>query len=104
MRDKFGVDVGCNADPVTASIGTSATKLLSSNPNRLAFTVINLGTVKVYIRPMGAASATSGIVLAAGGGSANLNWEDDFDLVGMEWSAIADAATTPILTLEVVAR
>lgn len=104
MRDRFGVDVGVNLDPVTATVGTSSVNVLKNNPNRLALTVINLGTAKVYLRPQAPATALSGIVLAAGGGSVNLVWDEDFDLVGMEWSAIADVVATPILTLEVVAR
>jgi hypothetical protein len=104
MHDRFGVDVAVNLDPITALIGTSSTNLLKNSPNRLAFTVINLGTGKVYLHPQSPASATSGIVLAAGGGSVTLVWDEDYDAVGMEWSAVADIVATPILTLEVVAR
>jgi hypothetical protein len=104
LRDRFNVEVGCNLDPVVAAVGVTALRVLEQDPNRLAFTVINLGTGKVYLRPQSPATPTSGIVLGAGGGSVNLEWQTDYDLVGYEWFAIADLAATPILTLEVVAR
>jgi hypothetical protein len=104
MRDRFGVDVNVNLDPVTAVVGTSSVNVLKNNPNRLAVTIVNLGTGKVYLRPQAPATSTSGIILNAGGGSVNMTWETDYDAVGMEWSAIADIAATPILTIEVVAR
>jgi hypothetical protein len=104
LRDRFGVDIGVNTDPVVAAVGVAALKVLNNNPNRLAFTLVNLGTGKVYLKPDNTVSIASGIVLTAGGGSVNLEWSTDYDLVGMEWWAIADLAATPILTIEVVAR
>jgi hypothetical protein len=104
MRDRFGVDTGVNLDPITASVGATATRILAGNPNRLAMTVINLSAGLVSIKPQNDVSATSGIVLAAGGGSVNLVWDEDYDLVGMEWFAIAAVGGSAILTIEVVAR
>jgi hypothetical protein len=104
LRDRFGVDVGVNLDPVVASVGTTATQILRKNPNRLAFTVINLSAAVVYIKPENTVSTASGIVLAAGGGSVNLVWDEDYDAVGMDWYAVASAGASAILTIEVVAR
>lgn len=104
LRDRFGTDIGVNIDPVTAAVALTATRILSNSPNRLAVTIVNLGTAPVYLKPANTVSTSSGIVLAAGGGSVNLDWSTDYDLVGMEWFALAAIAATPILTVEVVAR
>lgn len=91
-------------DPETATVGTSVVKLLPSDPNRVGFIVVNLGSAAVYIKPRLDVSATSGIRLAPNGGSLTVTWRDDFHLAGWEWYAVADAAAQSVLTLAVGAR
>ncbi len=103
ISDRFGVDVQCRPDPVTALIGVAPTLFLRNDPNRLAMLVVNLSGVAIYIKPAGDVSATSGIYLAPGGGAFSSEWQDDYDLVGMDWYAIALAAASPIFTESVEA-
>jgi hypothetical protein len=104
IRDRFGLVVQVNRDPGTTVVGLTATQLLNQSPNRLALTIINNGTGRIWLFPGNNPSVTHGIVLAAGGGQVSLVWDDDWDVLGFEWWAIAEVAATPISIIEVVAR
>lgn len=87
---------------LTASVGTSAVEILGNDPNRLAFTVINLSANILYICPGRDPSSSKGIVLAPNGGSASATWSEDFHTVGVSWFALASGAASAVYTLEEV--
>lgn len=103
IERQLGVATRHRVSDAGATVGVAATRILRQNPNRLAATLINLGAAAIYVAPLGAPSATRGIRLAPTGGSLVLRWEEDLDLLGYEWSAIADAAGTAYFLIEILA-
>lgn len=103
IQRTFGVATRTRLSDVGATVGLVAAPILRQNPNRLAAVLINLSAVAMYVAPIGATSSTRGIRIAATGGSLALRYDEDFDLVGYEWSAIADGAGSAIFTIEIIA-
>lgn len=89
--------------PPAYQVGVTPVKILDNNPNRLGFTIINLGAGYVMLAPDIEVSATRGIYLASGGGGVNFKWDEEFELVGWEHWAMAQNANTPVFVLEIVA-
>ena len=104
IHDLYGVDCQTNLGGLTDTVGASATQLLRIGPNRLALTIVNNSATTVYVHPTNDVSSSLGVVLAAGGGNLELNWRDDFDVVGLEWWAVAAVAGAKVTIYEVVAR
>lgn len=75
-------------------------QLMVQNPNRAAFTLINLGSTDVYILDQTTVSATLGIPVIASGGDAGLVWFEDYQLVTHEWFIMGTADSVPILLIE----
>jgi hypothetical protein len=103
VNKKFGVKTRIVINDIVNSVGTSVTKILANKPDRLAFLIVNLGTGALYILSDPTVSATKGILIEPNGGNYVALPDEDFDLVGYEWFAVASAATN-ILTLEIIAE
>jgi hypothetical protein len=82
------------------SIGTSVTTILSANPNRVSFLVVNLSTANLFMSPDNDVSSSKGIFVAPNGGSVILQWDVDFELVSQTWYAVASASSSDIYILE----
>jgi hypothetical protein len=104
IAKEIGIPTEPRVNPDTGSVGVAVVRVLPNNPNRFGFIIINLGLSAVYVAPDRAVSATRGIRLAPSGGSFSANWREDFQLVGWDWYAIADAAAQDVFVMEVVAR
>ena len=65
----------------TTSVGTSSSVILKANPARVVIVFVNLGAYSVYLSPVGAASATSGIFVGKQGGSVVWEEKTDYDIV-----------------------
>lgn len=104
IRDRFGVSIGVNLDALVAAVAATPTQLLKNDPNRLSLTIVNTSAVIMYVWPNNMVAAAKGIALAAGGGTMNLVWDEDFDSVGLEWWAIAAGGGATFAMIEVVAR
>lgn len=102
LTDEFGVKTTIVENPVVSQVATTVTQVFSSNPNRLALVIINLGAKSVYVAPSRDPSANKGIFLGASGGSMTLKWNEDFELVSHDWHAIAIGAASNVYCLEVV--
>lgn len=89
----FGRAVRFNPNPVTATVGATATLLWRGNADRLQLTFINLGANTVYLFVDASVSSSKGIYLAAGGGSVVLTAEEDGEVVGFPWFGVASGAT-----------
>ena len=101
LAARYGVLTEAKDNPVTNVAGTTVATFLRQNPKRLAFVVVNLGGLPVYVGFTGDLSATKGIYLAPNGGNLFSNFREDFHLVGYEWYCYAAAANTPIYVQEV---
>ena len=90
-------------NPVIANTGGAvAVLLLRNNPDRLAFTVVNLSVNAMYIGLTDGVSAVNGIFIGANGGTVVLSYEDDFQMVGWAWWIISPAGASAVFSLEVV--
>lgn len=85
----------------TVSVATTATRIVGSNPDCLALTIINVGANAVYIRPYNNPSTSAGIVLQASGGSVSFTVRDDLTLPGRAWWGIADTAASDVFFVRV---
>lgn len=101
---RFGVRTEAALNRSGATVGVVAASILRNDPRRLGALIVNLSTAAVYVSPSRGVSATAGVRLAPSGGTFGLDWEDDFDLTGYEWHAVADAAASAVLVIEVLAR
>ena len=103
LENHYGTNMYGFRDPLgTTSIGTTATQIMRQNPNRFAFTVINLSTNTLYINTRSTVSSTDGIRVSASGGSAFFEWRLDGELPSREWFAIATGASSAIWVLTLV--
>lgn len=101
VKRHFGVEVRFNPNPIVSTVQTAATQLWRGNPDRLQLTFINLGANIIYLFVDPSVSASRGIYLAPGGGSVILTAEEDGELVGYPWWALAATAVTNIFSAEV---
>lgn len=92
----YGIKTNTDEQPLTNTINTSVTQILTNNPSRLAFTIINTGTNPILILNKNTVSLTNGITLISGGGNASVDFTKDLSLVTNEWYAIADGGTSSI--------
>ena len=99
IEKEFGVKTRSYEDPLTSTVGTSVTKILNNNPDRLAFTVVNLTAYDVYVAFDRQVSLTRGILISASGGSLTLTAKEDGELVGYEVFAISRTAASTIFTV-----
>lgn len=104
VEAKFGVKTMAVPNPVTASCGTTATVLLQNNPDRLAYTVVNLGATAMYVAWDRAVSATHGVYVAPNGGSVSFSAEEDGELVGYELLGVAITTPVDIFAIETEAE
>ena len=102
IESQFGVKTSYEINPITGTALTTVTKVLNINPNRLAFIVMNMGASAVYLSPSNTVAVGNGIIILPGGGGVTLVWNEDFNMVGLDWYAIADGANSDIYVMEIV--
>lgn len=83
----------------TSQIGTSVAELLGGDPERVSAVIINLSANTLYVSPRVDVSATSGIRLAANGGSITMDADNDGVLPSRQWYALADGADSDVYLL-----
>jgi len=88
-------------NPVTATIGLTATLWARNNPPRIELHIINLGGTTAYISPTPDVGPTNGIPVAPNGGNVTLLEEEDGELVRVEWWAVTTGAPVSVFILEV---
>lgn len=84
LLERFKVKTRANVNPEVSTLTGGVDKILSNNPNRLAWVIINMGSNTAYLGFDRAVSSSKGIILSISGGSASMLWNEDFDLVGWE--------------------
>lgn len=86
-------------DPVTNTVATTVTQILKNNPDRLAYTIVNLTAYDVHVAFDREVSTTRGILISASGGSLSLRAEEDGELVGYELWGISTTGASTIFTI-----
>ena len=104
LERQYGVKTTYNENPEVDQVAVTKTKVLSYNPRRVSFVLINLGGVFISIAPDSKVSLTRGIYLVPNGGTLSMVWTEDFEMPAMEWYAIANGAAADIYVLEVITQ
>ncbi len=99
IEKEYGVHTTETEDPLIAAAGAVAARLLSNNPRRIGFVLINLSVNPIYLSLTAAVAATRGIYLAPNGGFVTMNLRDDFTLPTREWWVIAPAGASNLYCL-----
>lgn len=102
LQKEFGVKTIAKINPIISSIGTDIKRVLDNNPNRLAWTIINLSSNDLYLGFDNDVSSNKGVYVAANGGSASMLYRDDFDPTGWEIWGKASGAGSNIYVIEIV--
>lgn len=97
---QLGVRTTQRVNDQLSSVGTTAARAVIQDPNRVAFTLVNLSVNILYTGPFPNVSATRGFRLNPSGGLITVLYSEDFHLTGWEWFVIADAAASTLLTVE----
>lgn len=102
LSTEFGVRTRASLNPLNAQIALAPTPLLSNNPDRLGWFLVNLGVNDAFIAFDRNVSTTRGIILSSGGGGVNFKWDEEFDLVGYELWGITTIGAVDIFLIEIV--
>ena len=102
IAKRFGIQTSINVNPLIAQVGTTALQVLSNNPNRLAWTIVNLSNNNMWCGFDSVTSSSKGVFLSPNGGSATMSMDEDFEAVCWEIWIIASAATSNLWTSEVL--
>lgn len=99
------VKFGAPTRPVesTPTIGTAAVQLVKNSADRVELIVVNSGTDLVTIGLSHNLASGVGIRLAPGG-TVDILADEDGDVVGYEWWAVAASAGQQLYVLEVISE
>ena len=86
-------------DESTATIGTTVSQVVGSDPDRLGLLLINLSANTVFIGLENTVSTTNGIRLGANGGSVSFNVTDDGMIQTRNMFAIASGAGSVVYAI-----
>lgn len=95
----FGVATSHRENPITNSVGASKVKILNASPTRVGLVIVNTGATNITIAPNAQVALTTGIIMGAGA-SMTLKWDQDFELLSQEWTAIGNGAGGTLYILE----
>lgn len=103
LMERFKVATRAVENPKAVTLVTATAQVvLSNNPNRFGFIIVNLGLNPVYVALTNQVSATYGIRLDASGGAFSCIWDEDFQMTGWAWWCIAPVGDSAVYSLEVV--
>lgn len=102
LEQEFGVRTTHRLNPTNQTAPLIAMQqVLGANPKRLGFVIVNMGAVIAYIAPRDTVADDFGITLVPNGGTVNMIWNQDFELVALPWYCISEGAGTEIFVVEV---
>lgn len=99
---EFGVETSTDFNPLISQVSTSVLKVLDNNPNRVAWSFMNISVNNIYVAFDEQVSATHGFYLSALGGGMVLNWRNDMELPGFAVYAIATGINSDVYIAETV--
>lgn len=102
LQSVYGISGIHRINPLVDEIDIALTRILPSNPNRLAFVFINLSDQNIYLSPDSDAGADHGIWIAPNGGSFIVQWDKDLILPTLEWNGVAGADNSDIFIIEIL--
>ncbi len=99
IEKQFGIRTRGITNPVTTTVLTTKVEILKNNPDRLAYTVVNLTAYDVHVTFDREPTTTRGILISASGGSLTLTAIEDGELVGYELWGISTGTQSTIFTI-----
>jgi len=96
VEKELGFPTRAIENPVTNTVGTTATLVLRNNPDRFQFLIVNLSTYDVYASFTKEVSASRGILIPSGGGYLIMHAREDGEAVTYEIWCIAIGGSAPI--------
>ena len=97
LRDRYAGEL--TEDESTATIGTSVSQVVGSDPDRLGLLLINLSANTVFVGLENTVSTTNEIRLGANGGSVSFNVTDDGMIQTRNMFAIASGAASAVYVI-----
>ncbi|MBA7618501.1 hypothetical protein ES703_25828 [subsurface metagenome] len=103
LMDRFKVRTRAVENPKVSQVETTATLVLSNNPDRLGWILYNLGANPIFVATKNTVAAdTYGGRADANGGFVSMIWDEDFHATGWAIWAIAKTGASKIWVLEIV--
>ena len=100
IKSLYGLSTSPVINGTTAAVGVAAALLVPMNPRRVGLTIINNSLTWIRVLCGQLPTATNGIYIGAGGNSLTLRWDIDFELISLDWYAIAGGAASAVTTIE----
>lgn len=100
LQNLYGIKTFPQTNKKVDTVQDSITQIMSANPNRVSFLIVNLSANNMYISPSNDVSSTKGIYIAPNGGSISVQWDRDFELVSQPFFGIAGGADSDVFILE----
>lgn len=92
-EDLFGVETEDAQPDSPQTIGTTVSRVLDKDPDRVQLVFTNPGGTNVWLNTTGSFSAQEGFVVPSGQGSLILNVVQDGSLPQREWYAVVGSGT-----------
>lgn len=103
LRERFKITTRGVENPNNLLQATAIPQLvLSNNPNRLGFLIVNLSGNPMFVALDRGVGADHGIRLAANGGNFGCIWDEDFELTAWAWWIVAPAGPSDLFSIAVV--
>jgi len=96
LASYYGITVAPQCSVSFPTVGTSATRLLATDPSRFQVAFIDLGGAACSYAWTPNVTTTTGVAIGAAGGSAVENWQSDMVLPTYEHWMICQATGIPI--------
>ena len=95
----YGVNSYQNSKALNTSMSDVPTEIVSNDPGAMQLTIINLGANDVYIWLDGSVSTTKGILLAANGGSYEIDFTRFMKMPTYSWWGVCATGLTTTLAV-----
>ncbi len=101
IEARYGFKLQAEFTPYAEALAAATIEqLLKANPDRVRWTIFNLGADVAYLSHEAAPSSTNGYYLDKNGGMLSMSWDEDGELVGYPLYAIS--AGTPTFFISAV--
>src|SRR5882672_11267255 len=100
VQREYGVVIAPRFQRNADVIGPTVQLVLKQDPSRIAFTIVNVGTFDLGIRPSGQPTGIKSFIVGANGGVLSGDWREDGELISQEWTGCGNGGTTSAPIIE----
>lgn len=98
LKQTFGGSFDFDQSDFT--VGVALQNILPFNPERVMFTIMNLGATIISVSPDQLTTALHGLRLGPNGGVVSFNVRDDGVIPTLNWTAVSDVAGGALYVIE----